>query len=58
MKPAELVPALEDQGQILTQSLAIIEYLEESYPRVPLRASNTSDRARIRAITLTILRVL
>ena len=30
LNPAGLVPALEDQGQVLTQSLAIIEYLEES----------------------------
>ncbi|MBV8045582.1 MAG: glutathione S-transferase N-terminal domain-containing protein, partial [Paludibacterium sp.] len=30
--PAGLVPALEEAGQALTQSLAIIEYLEETYP--------------------------
>src|SRR3990172_4265983 len=36
INPQALVPALEDGGKILTQSLAIIEYLEERYPHPPL----------------------
>ena len=37
INPQALVPALEDAGRILTQSLAIMEYLEERYPKPPLR---------------------
>ena len=36
LNPAGLVPALEDAGQVLTQSLAIIEYLDETHPQQPL----------------------
>lgn len=55
VNPAGLVPALEDQGQVLIQSLAIIEYLEEQYPQTPsLLPGNAADRARIRGIAQTI----
>lgn len=55
VNPVGLVPALEDQGQVLIQSLAIIEYLEEQYPQTPsLLPGNAADRARIRAIAQTI----
>jgi len=36
INPQALVPALEDGGRILTQSLAIIEYLEEKHSKPPL----------------------
>ena len=36
LNPQALVPTLEDGGQLLTQSLAIIEYLEETHPTPPL----------------------
>jgi maleylacetoacetate isomerase/maleylpyruvate isomerase len=52
--PAGLVPALVDEGQVLTQSLAIIEYLEEAHPEPALLPGSALDRARIRAIAQTI----
>jgi len=54
INPQALVPALEDNGKILTQSLAIIEYLEERYPRPPLLPRDPADRARVRAMALVI----
>ncbi len=45
------VPALRlDDGQVLTQSIAIIEYLEEMYPRPPLLPAPPAARARVRAL--------
>lgn len=53
--PQALVPALEtDEGDILTQSLAIIEYLEERYPETPLLPAESAPRAKARAIAATI----
>lgn len=54
LNPAGLVPALEDQGQVLTQSLAIIEYLEEIRPQPALLPAAPLDRARVRAIAQAI----
>ncbi|MGQ9426534.1 maleylacetoacetate isomerase [Gilvimarinus sp. F26214L] len=49
--PQGLVPALElDDGSILTQSMAMCEYLEEQYPQPPLLPKAATDRARVRAI--------
>lgn len=49
--PQKLVPALDlDGGETLTQSLAIIEYLEEVYPEPPLLPGDAVARARVRAI--------
>jgi maleylacetoacetate isomerase len=50
LNPQGLVPALEDGGQTLIQSLAIIEYLDELYPEPPLLPNNPADRARVRAL--------
>ena len=36
INPDALIPVLQDDGHALTQSLAIIEYLEETHPRPPL----------------------
>jgi len=52
--PQELVPALEDNGRVLTQSLAIIEYLEERYPDPPLLPKDLADRALVRAMALAV----
>jgi len=53
--PQGLVPALQtDEGSILTQSTAIIEYLEERYPENPLLPADASLRAKARAIAAVI----
>jgi len=44
------VPTLEDGGLTLIQSLAIIEYLEETYPEPPLLPRPAADRARVRGL--------
>ena len=50
-----LVPTLrEDDGQLLTQSLAIIEYLEETHPQPPLLPADARGRARARALAYDI----
>lgn len=54
LNPQQLVPALEDGGNLLTQSLAIIEYLDETHPNPPLLPSNPVERARVRALALAI----
>ena len=54
LNPAGLVPALEDAGQVLTQSLAIVEYLEETHPQPALLPAAALDRARVRAIAQVI----
>ncbi len=54
INPQALVPALEDQGRILTQSLAIIEYLEELYPNPPLLPKEPADKALVRSMALVI----
>lgn len=49
--PQGFVPALAlDSGEILTQSLAIIEYLDEVYPQTPLLPKDAVGRARVRAL--------
>ncbi len=50
LNPQGLVPALVDHGQVLTQSLAIIEYLEEIHPQPPLLPKDPLGRARVRAL--------
>jgi len=53
--PQGLVPAFETkEGHLLTQSIAIIEYLEERYPETPLLPANAAGRAKARAIAATI----
>ena len=54
MNPAALVPVLDDDGSILTQSLAIIEYLDETRPQPPLLPGDPAGRARVRALALAI----
>jgi maleylacetoacetate isomerase len=50
LNPQGLVPALEIDEQLLTQSLAIIEYLDETHPEPPLLPSDPAGRARVRAL--------
>lgn len=54
VNPQQLVPALEADGHLLTQSLAIIEYLEETHPAPPLLPADAAGRARVRALALAI----
>jgi len=52
--PAHLVPVLKDGEHLLTQSLAIIEYLEETHPEPPLLPRAAAERARVRSLALDI----
>lgn len=54
LNPQGLVPALVDDGRLLTQSLAIIEYLEETRPIPPLLPPDPAGRARVRALALAV----
>jgi maleylpyruvate isomerase len=54
VNPGGLIPALTDGDSTLTQSLAIIEYLEEMHPVMPLLPQDAAGRARVRALALTI----
>jgi maleylacetoacetate isomerase len=55
VNPQGLVPALvTDGGDVLTQSLAIIEWLDETHPRPPLLPPDATGRARVRALALAI----
>lgn len=54
LNPQGLVPALEDQGATLSQSLALLEYLEEAYPEPPLLPRTAVERAQVRSMALAI----
>lgn len=54
LNPFALVPTLEHGGHLLSQSLAIIEYLEEIQPRPALLPATPADRAYVRGIALSI----
>ena len=55
LNPQGLVPALlTDHGDVLTQSLAIIEYLDETVPEPALLPQGAFPRARVRSIALEI----
>jgi len=50
LNPQQLVPTLLHDGHTLTQSLAIVEYLDERFPQVPLLPADAAGRARVRAL--------
>jgi maleylacetoacetate isomerase len=50
LNPQGLVPALAADGQTLIQSMAIIEYLDETHPEPPLLPRDPAGRARVRAL--------
>jgi maleylacetoacetate isomerase len=54
LNPQGLVPALEADGRVLTQSLAIIEWLDETHPTPSLLPRDAFDRAHVRALALSI----
>jgi maleylacetoacetate isomerase len=53
VNPQMAIPALvEDDGNVLTQSMAIMEYLNEVHPEPPLLPADPRGRARVRALSL------
>ncbi len=54
LNPQGLVPTLEIDGQTLTQSLSIIEYLEETRPNPALLPKDAAGRARVRSLAYAV----
>lgn len=54
LNPQGLVPALEVDGRILTQSPAILEWIEERWPEPPLLPRDPFDRAEVRAMAAVV----
>lgn len=55
MNPQGLVPTLErEDGSFLTQSMAIMEWLEETHPQPPILPADAEGRARVRALSQVI----
>ena len=54
INPQALVPAFEDNDKILTQSLAIIEYLDETHPNPPLLPKDSANKALVRSMAMVI----
>lgn len=54
LNPSALLPSLQDGDATITQSLAILEYLEETHPAVPLLPADPLGRARVRALALIV----
>jgi maleylacetoacetate isomerase len=54
VNPQALLPTLDDGGHLLTQSLAILEYLEETHPAPPLLPKDPLARARVRSLAMLI----
>lgn len=54
LNPQHLLPVLEVDGLVLPQSLAIIEYLDETHAAHPLLPADARGRARVRALSQAI----
>lgn len=54
VNPARLVPTLVDDGHAIGQSLAIIEYLDETHPEPALMPRDPLGRARVRALAQSV----
>jgi len=54
LNPQGMVPALQIDGAVLTQSPAILEWLEETHPQPPLLPDDALSRARVRAMAALI----
>lgn len=54
LNPSELLPVLQTEGHVLTQSLSILEYLEERYPTPSLLPGTPEQRAFIRSLALDV----
>ncbi len=55
LNPQSRVPALETADGILTQSMAILEWLEETHPEPALLPSSAHERARVRAMAQVLI---
>jgi maleylacetoacetate isomerase len=54
INPQALVPTFEAEGMRLVQSIAIMEYLDETHPATPLLPKDAAGRARVRSISLLV----
>jgi maleylacetoacetate isomerase len=54
LAPSQLVPLLKDGDALVSQSLAIIEYLDETHPEPPLLPADPLGRARVRGLALDV----
>jgi maleylpyruvate isomerase len=54
LNPSAAVPVLCDEATVVTQSLAICEYLEEVFPLPPLLPADAGGRARVRSLALAV----
>jgi len=54
LNPQNLVPVLKENDKIISQSLSIIEYLDEIYPTPPLLPSDSYEKALVRSLALSI----
>jgi len=54
LNPQGRVPSLEDDGRVITQSMAICEYLEETHPTPSILPRDPFGRARVRALSLAV----
>ena len=54
LNPQGLIPALDVGGDVLSQSVAIIEYLNDKYPNPPLLPPGPLERAHVRSMALAI----
>lgn len=55
LNPQGLIPALDIDGAVLSQSMAIMEYLDEKYPEPPFLPPDAIGRARVRSMALSIV---
>lgn len=54
INPQGLVPVLLHEGHVLTQSMAICEYLDEVFPQKPLLPADAAERAQVRSLALQV----
>jgi len=54
LNPQQLVPVLVDDGNAINQSLAILEYLDETHPEPPFLPATPVERARVRSLALIV----
>lgn len=54
INPSQLVPTLIDDAHTFSQSISILEYLEEQYPTQPLLPKDVIERAKVRAFAQSI----